>query len=401
VNNSFNSDAIKNTLDLQYLQFANDILQHGKESGDRTGTGTKKVFGRMLHHDMNQGFPLLTSKEVHFKSVLTELLWFLSGVTNIKPLVDQKNYIWVGDCYKRYCQYIDQSTNIEDQTYMVLQTTSLGLNIGPIAMTDKGPQATESYRKMTREEFIDMIKAAPKNYNDYIDQDIYSSIEAWKSDFVLKFGELGPVYGAMWTNWDGINQIENAIETLKNNPNSRRILVSAWNPSYVDKVVLPPCHYSFQFVTSELSEDERIKLYMDQGYNLDRYRNEAGYIDSNSIQLKLEEANIPTRSLNLMFNMRSIDLALGLPFNIASYGLLLMMVAQQVNMMPNQLVASLGDLHIYLNQQEGMKQQLTSETFNLPKITINKAKSIFDYKVEDFKVENYQNAGKISMPLSN
>lgn len=392
----------KNNLDKQYLQFADDILKNGKISGDRTGTGTKKVFGRMLHHNMSEGFPLLTSKEVHFKSVLTELLWFVSGVTNIKPLVDQKNYIWVGDCYKRYCQYIDNSTRPEDQTYMVLNRDSLGMNIGPIAMTDKGPQVTESYRKMTREEFIDMIKSAPQNYNDYSEKDIYSSPEAWKSDFVLTFGELGPVYGSMWTNWDGINQIENAIETLKKNPNSRRILISAWNPTYVDKVVLPPCHYAFQFVTEELSFEERMQSYISQGFNIDRLRNNAGFLENSTLELYFDKENIPKHKLNLMFNMRSIDLALGLPFNIASYGLLLMMFAQQVNMIPNTLVASLGDLHIYLNQQEGMtKQTYESETFTLPKVSINKAKSIFDYKVDDFKLENYQNAGKISMPLSN
>ena len=380
----------QNNLDKQYLNFADDILKNGKTSGDRTGTGTKKVFGRMLHHNMNEGFPLLTSKEVHFKSVLTELLWFLSGVTNIKPLVDQKNYIWVGDCYKRYCQYIDASTRAEDQVYMVLDKNA----------TDA--QGIEVYRKMTREEFIDMIKSAPTNYAEYTEKDIFESLEGWKADFTLTFGELGPVYGSMWTNWDGINQIENAIHTLKTNPNSRRILISAWNPTYVDKVVLPPCHYAFQFVTEEITQEERIQIYINNGYNSDRLRNDAGYIGGDAMDVQLSKADIPKHKLNLMFNMRSIDLALGLPFNIASYGLLLMLFAQQTNMIPNTLVASLGDLHIYLNQQEGMqKQTYESETFPLPTVTINKAKSIFDYKFEDFKLENYQNAGKISMPLSN
>lgn len=374
---------MNNNLDKQYLNFVSDILANGTISGDRTGTGTKKVFGRMLHHNMNEGYPLLTSKKVHFKSILTELLWFLSGVTNIKPLVDQNNYIWVGDCYKRYCQYIDSSTRIEDQTYMVL---------------DKNEQV---HRKMTREEFIDMIKSAPVNYNDYMEKDIYSSLEAWQSDFVLTFGELGPVYGAMWTNWDGINQIENAIETLKTNPNSRRILVSAWNPKYVDKVVLPPCHFCFQFTTEEITQEERIKIYVNYGYNSDRLRDESGYITGNQLDLQLDKADIPKHKLNLMFSMRSIDLALGLPFNIASYGLLLMMFAQQTNMIPNTLVASLGDLHIYLNQQEGMEKQLTMATYELPQIKIKKAKSIFDYKFEDFELVNYQSAEKISMPLSN
>jgi len=373
----------KNNLDKQYLLFANDILKNGTISGDRTGTGTKKVFGRMLHHDMNEGFPLLTSKEVHFKSILTELLWFLSGVTNIKPLVDQNNYIWVGDCFKRYEKYIAASTLDSDHTYMILDNN------------------TKEHRAMNRQEFIDMIKSAPKNYDEYAEKDLYSSIEAWKSDFVLMFGELGPVYGAMWTNWDGINQIENAIETLKTNPNSRRILISAWNPTYVDKVVLPPCHFCFQFVTIELTQEERIQIYINNGYNSDRLRDNAGYIGGDALDIQLDKANIPKHKLNMMFNMRSIDLALGLPFNIASYGLLLMMFAQQTNMVANELVASLGDLHIYLNQQEGMSKQGESETFALPTVTIEKAKSIFDYKVENFKLNNYQNAGKIAMPLSN
>jgi thymidylate synthase len=374
---------MNNNLDKQYLNFVQDILANGTVSGDRTGTGTKKVFGRMLHHNMNEGYPLLTSKKVHFKGILTELLWFLSGVTNIKPLVDQNNYIWVGDCYKRYCQYIQASTRSEDETYMVLDNDH------------------QTHRIMTREEFIDMIKSAPTNYNDYTDKDMYSSMEAWKSDFVLMFGELGPVYGAMWTNWKGINQIENAIETLKTNPNSRRILVTAWDPSYVDKVVLPPCHFCFQFTTEELSQEERIKIYEQNGFNTDRLRDDAGYIAGDALDNQLNKADIPKHKLNLLFNMRSIDLALGLPFNIASYGLLLMMFAQQTNMIPNTLVASLGDLHIYLNQQEGMEKQLTQETFDLPQIKIKKASSIFDYKVEDFELVNYKSAEKIAMPLSN
>lgn len=387
---------MNNNLDKQYLNFVSDILTNGTISGDRTGTGTKKVFGRMLHHNMNEGYPLLTSKKVHFKGILTELLWFLSGVTNIKPLVDQNNYIWVGDCYKRYCEYISKSRRDEDQTYMTFDNT-----IGPIAMTAKGPQATGAHRAMTKEEFIDMIKSAPSNYNDYSEKDIYSSIEAWKSDFVLTFGELGPVYGAMWTNWDGINQIENAIETLKTNPNSRRILISAWNPKYVDKVVLPPCHFCFQFTTEELTQEERIKIYINNGYNSDRLRDESGYISGPALDLQLDKADIPKHKLNLMYMQRSCDVPLGVPFNIASYGLLLMMFAQQVNMIPGTLVSSMGDVHIYLNQEEGMIKQLNAETFELPILKIKKAKSIFDYKVEDFELINYKHAAKIEMPLSN
>lgn len=380
----------KNNLDRQYLAFAENILKEGTISGDRTGTGTKKVFGRMLHHNMNEGFPLLTSKEVHFKSVLTELLWFLSGVTNIKPLVDQKNYIWVGDCYKRYEKYIAESTREEDQTYMLL---------------DKINDIEQTYRAMTRQEFIDMFKSAPNNYEEYTEQDIYSSAEAWKSDFVLKFGELGPVYGSMWTNWDGINQIENAIETLKTNPNSRRILISAWNPKYVDKVVLPPCHYAFQFVTEEIPLYERIEWAI-KNIPEEKLPKKEEIIDGENVIIwwsdtTMDKLNVPKHKLNLMFNMRSIDAPLGFPYNIASYGILLMLFAQQTNMIPNELVASLGDLHIYLNQQEGIKKQLTAETFPLPTLTINKAKSIFDYKIEDFKLNNYKSAVKIEMPLSN
>jgi thymidylate synthase len=304
-----------NSLDKQYLLLLQDILDNGVKKEDRTGTGTISVFGRQIRHKMGEGFPLLTTKKMPFKTITTELLWFLRGDTNIKFLVDNNCHIWNGDAMKNYEK-----------------------NKGEI---DWGPFVTKE------EAFVEMIKSDEK--------------------FAKKWGDLGPVYGHQWRSWgtsrehiDGvtyykynpIDQIANLINDLKTNPDSRRLMVSAWNVGELDQMVLPPCHYGFQVYTRELSEKERIIL---AGYD---YENRGG-IGWNMIKETVDMDNtIPRRAISLMWNQRSVDTFLGLPFNIASYGLLLTMIADEVNMVPDELIGNLGDTHIYLNHIEQAKEQI-------------------------------------------
>jgi thymidylate synthase len=356
---------IENNLDKQYQRLLENILEKGTEKADRTGTGTISVFGRQIRHKMSEGFPLLTTKKMAFRTMVTELLWFLKGDTNIKYLVDNGCNIWNGDAYKRYSITAGMSTQVET---------------------------------LTQEEFINKIKT-----ND---------------EFAKKWGELGPIYGAQWRSWkwnslpgyqpahtQRIDQIQNLINDLKTNPDSRRLMVSAWNVGELDQMVLPPCHYGFQVYTRELTFDERYKLYM--GKNAKYNGNAYGKISTLDI---LDDADVPTRAISLMWNQRSADTFLGLPFNIASYGLLLMIIAKEVNMMPDELIGNLGDVHIYKNHIEQARQQIRNIPFELPNVIINDEfwnpdmgtfEQIDHIEVDDFLLEGYQSHGKIKAPLSN
>ena len=300
-----NIDIKNNTLDKQYTDLLQDILDNGVKKETRNG-GTFSVFGRQIRHNMKDGFPLLTTKKMAWKTMVTELLWFLRGDTNIKYLVDNNCHIWDGDAYRSYC---DNYPDVE-KTFQYE-----GSNI--------------EVRKMTQEEFINQIKT--------------------DDEFAKKWGDLGPVYGKQWRSWnDNIDQISDLIKQLKENPDSRRLLLSAWNPSELDQMVLPPCHYVFQVYTRELSRDERIDLYIkkygDSGMDYGKYKD-----------------TIPTREISLMWNQRSVDTLLGLPFNIASYGLLLEIIAKAVNMVPDELIGNLGDVHLYSNHIEQAKEQIGRE----------------------------------------
>ena len=312
-----------NTLDKKYTDLLQDILDNGVSKMDRTGTGTLSVFGRQIRHKMSEGFPLLTTKKMYWKGIVTELLWFLRGDTNIKYLVDNNCHIWDGDAYKNY-----------------KSTTEYPLSIM---------------------EFIDTIK------NDSL------RAKTW--------GELGPIYGKQWrsfgpsdeyyngTEWvyiSPIDQITKAIEMIKEDPDSRRIMVTAWNPSDLPKSVLPPCHYGFQVYTRELSQEERYNWYTEK-YNKNLTRGSNQY-DMDDI---FDSNNIPTRAISLMWNQRSVDTFLGLPFNIASYGLLLEIIAKAVNMVPDELIGNLGDTHLYLNHIEQAKEQITREPMKLTELNIN------------------------------
>jgi thymidylate synthase len=355
-----------NNLDKDYIALLSDIMENGTFSGDRTGTGTKKVFGRSIRHNMQDGFPLLTTKKMFYKGIIHELLWFLKGDTNIKYLVDNGVYIWIGDCYKKYKAHCDSLE--EPDTNILVEDIE-----------------KSCLRAMTEKEFTEAIKS------DY-------TLGHTGVTFSQKFGELNKVYGSEWIDWYGINQVQELMDTLKNNPDSRRMMVTAWNPVNVRKAVLPPCHYAWQVFTRELSLDERVKIYGIDKIN----KTDAGYYEISYAQTVVDEANVPKRGISLMYQMRSVDTGLGMPFDIASYGFLLSMIAQCVNMHPEELISSFGDTHIYMNQLEDLKAQLPREPHALPQLELNKdIMNIFDFTYDDIKINNYVSHEAIKLQLSN
>lgn len=297
-------------IEYEYLNLLNYILKNGYPKSDRTGTGTISIFGTMLTHDFKHGFPILTSKKIHIKSVIHELLWFLNGDTNIKYLNDNNVKIW----------------------------------------------------------------------NEWADEN----------------GNLGKIYGHQWTNWNdlNINQIENIINQLKNNPDSRRIMVNAWNVGQLDQMNLPPCHFNYQFWTRDLTLDERLDILVNE-YGVCLTEHHRQYRES-----LCDTYEIPKKGVSLLWNQRSADIFLGVPFNIASYGFLLYMIAQQVNMVPLELKGVLGDTHIYNNHVKQVKTQLNRLPNDLPYLKLNKANSIFEYKYEDFELKNYNPQPPIKAPIA-
>jgi thymidylate synthase len=299
-----------NTLDEDYKGLLGSCLYGGIKKGDRTGTGTLSVFGRQIRHNMEDGFPLLTTKKMAIKTLVTELKWFLKGDTNIKYLVDNNCRIWDGDAYKNY------KNNFKPTPWQ--------------------------FTPYTMDEFIEQIKT--------------------DDEFANKWGELGPIYGAQWRSWGKessykeIDQIQNLINQLKTNPDSRRLMVSAWNVSELNLMTLPPCHYGFQ-------------CYVADG------------------------------KLSLMWNQRSVDTFLGLPFNIASYGLLLLLLCEETGYKPGKLIGNLGDVHLYSNHVEQAKEQITRDPFELPTIKLSNVDILngeFDYEIS-----NYECHPSIKAPLSN
>jgi thymidylate synthase len=335
-----------NTLDSKYQELLQDILDNGVVKTDRTGTGTISVFGRQIRHRMSQGFPLLTTKKMAWKTMVTELIWFLSGSTNIKYLVMNGCNIWNGDAYKRYERVWNWDLD------------------EPLPM----------------EQFIERIKT--------------------DDEFAKIWGELGPIYGKQWRDWNGFDQIQNLIDELKTNPDSRRLMVSAWNVGELDHMVLPPCHYGFQVYTRELTGEERWDL-LKKKVGEDRFQLMVDDIVpfGGGLSEELQVYNIPKRAISLMWNQRSVDTFLGLPFNIASYGLLLTMIADEMNMVPEELIGNLGDVHLYKNHIEQAKEQIKREPFDLP--TVHVRDGIYSFGGQDVILENYQSHPPIKAPLSN
>ena len=333
---------------------------------DRTGTGTRSAFGIQFRHNMKDGFPLLTTKKMAFKSIVTELLWFLKGDTNIKYLVDNGCHIWDGDAYKNYVN------------------------------------SSEVKIPYSKEDFINKIKTDKE----------------WEN----RWGDLGPIYGKQWRHWTNraqylesrkivvdayTDQIANLINELKTNPDSRRLMVNAWNVGELDQMVLPPCHYGFQVYTRELSYEERCNIFKP---NTENFKTETN-LSIKDLNIKImNDTEIPTRAISLMWNQRSVDTFLGLPFNIASYGLLLEILAKTVNMVPYQLIGNLGDVHLYNNHIEQAKEQIDRESYALPTLKMgpiflaNLEHKSFDEAINNqatFELENYQSHPSIKAPLSN
>ena len=280
----------------EYLDLCKTILEYGTKKEDRTGTGTISYFGYQMRYDLSKGFPLVTTKKVHLKSIIHELLWFISGSTNIKYLVDNDVKIWNDWPYDIY-------------------------------------KKSDEFKGETIEEFAAKIKES--------------------DEFAKKWGNLGPVYGKQWRNFGGVDQLADLINQIKTNPTSRRLIISAWNVPEIKDMALPPCHCFMQF-----------------------------YVNDGKLSCQLYQ--------------RSADVFLGVPFNIASYALFTMMIAQVTGLKPGVFVHTLGDAHIYLNHLDQINLQLSREPRNLPTMTINPdVKSIFDFKYEDFKLENYNPHGTI------
>jgi len=332
-----------NNLDKQYQDLLQDILDNGVEKSDRTGTGTKSIFGYTIRHNMKHGFPLLTTKKMAWKSIVTELMWFLKGDTNIKFLVDNDCHIWDGDAYKNYVSKVEEYTSTLNVSNDISEFQEV--------MDSVGNQIKSSV--LSQEQFINKIKT--------------------DDEFAKKWGDLGPIYGKQWRQWQGwmdmrgnekgslwYDQIQRLLTDLKRDPDSRRLMVNAWNVAELNQMVLPPCHYGFQVYTRLLTAHERLRILQKKG---------GGRLDGTPLKFGYEEQykifNVPTRAISLMFNMRSTDVFLGLPFNIASYGLLLSLLAKEVNMVPDELIGNLGDTHLYLNHIEQAKEQIgTKLTFD-------------------------------------
>jgi thymidylate synthase len=439
-----------NTLDKQYTDLLKTILEHGIEKEDRTGTGTKSIFGYTVRHNMSEGFPLLTTKKMPWKTIVTELMWFLQGRTDLRYLLENNCHIWTGDAYKVYDKDFD---------------------------CEHPPFSAPYPPRLTHIEFEEKIMT--------------------DDEFNKMYGDLGPIYGKQWRSWgkknvvnydlenvkssdkvkvmelirngsdyskyavkvtyqnNSIDQIANLINDLKTNPDSRRLMVNAWNVGELDSMTLPPCHYGFQTYTRELSNEEIAFEANKRGLNLKRRLDNA----TQEMVSKLADSyNIPTRAISLMWNQRSVDTFLGLPFNIASYGLLLEIIATAVNMVPDQLIGNLGDTHLYLDHLEQAQEQIgremtweeqiqwvmkntdvemenlyiteevykdttpkrTRHPFPLPKLRINTEfwptesgecgigplhqdfeTLISNMQIDDFQIEGYQSHPTIKAPLSN
>lgn len=315
-----------NNFDKAYHDLCKRVLEEGENKDDRTGTGTISIFGHQMRFDLSEGFPLLTTKKVSFKLIATELLWFIKGDTNIRYLLQYKNNIWNEWAFKKW---------IESNDYD-----------GP-DMTDFGR------RSLVDDEFNEQYKAQLAIFKDKILND---------DDFMIKYGDLGNVYGKQWRDWkdqDGkrFDQLKTLIENIKQNPNSRRHIISAWNPTEIDTMALPPCHTLFQF-----------------------------YVKDGKLSCQLYQ--------------RSADIFLGVPFNIASYSLLTHLIAKECGLEVGEFVHTFGDAHIYKNHMDAINEQLSRDSYDAPKLNINTDKSLFDIEYEDLEIDGYESHPSIKAPIA-
>lgn len=354
----------------QYQDLLKNIIDNGIEKTGRNGK-VKSLFGLTFKHDMQDGFPLITTKKMYWKGIVTELLWFLRGETNIRYLLENDCNIWSGDAYKNYCKSFEKQSLIEQASF------------------DTDP--------ITQELFINKIQT--------------------DNDFANEWGDLGSIYGKQWRRYNAItkewyvdpdnsswiyddrqiDQISNLIKELKTDPDSRRMLVSAWNVGELDDMILPPCHYAFQVYTRELFYREQVQWVM---------KNTDVELENLYIAEEVAKTSTPKRAISLLWNQRSVDMFLGLPFNIASYALLLEIIAKEVNMIPEQLVGSFGDCHIYEEHYDVALQQAIRTPYNLPKLVLPEINpSILEkpkyYKPDDFVIKDYEYHSKLLAKLKN
>ena len=354
-----------NKVDTEYFRIVNDILTNGKLKKNRTGVDTIGIFGAQAKYNVDlNAFPLLTTKKVHWPAIVHELLWFISGDTNIKYLVDNNVRIWNEWTYKRYVDKCGAEViNTQDEFIQKIKNDAEFAN-------KWGELGEGTYGGMWRDFPFFTI----------VDKTDPSTMPKFKS-----LGTKGMYCGDEPLTFLGrIDQITKVLEKLKNNPDDRRMIVSAWHPYWVDQCALPPCHCLFQFHTEELTQDERFDLYRESGGN-------KGWVSVPEMNEKvLNDANIPTRRLNCLLYQRSCDFFLGIPFNIASYSLLTAMIAHVTNMVSGTFTHSHGDTHLYINHLDQIKLQMSREPKALPSLWLNpEVKSLFDFKYDDIKLLNY------------
>ena len=378
-----------NKTDSTYLDLLRDVMTNGKKKHTRAGD-VISVFGRQVHFDLKNSIPILTTKKVYTHGVLVELLWFLqhsrnsNGSMNIKYLIENKTHIWDLDAYRWFREWV--SKNVPNgQTGRVSYYTVMG---GDDELGEPITYYTcQKFQTYTKDMFLGLTK-------DEFLQNVMERHEIWLSlgdgNFLkYRFGDLGPVYGTQWRSFGEtkVDQIQNIIDTLKTNPNDRRMLCVAYNPDVLERVALPPCHVMMQFYTRQLTNEERVYEW--------HHRNPGKEFDGNL-------GGIPTLGLSCMWTQRSQDVFLGGPFNMFSYSVLTYMIAKLVNMVPDKLVASIGDCHLYLNHYDAATEQLKrkgSET--APKLVIHGTQtSIDDFKIEDFEIIDYYPDPPIKAPLS-
>jgi thymidylate synthase len=354
-----------NHLDKQYQELLFDVIENGVTKETRNGK-TKSLFGKQIYHDMGLGFPLLTTKKMYWKGIVTELLWFLRGDTDIRFLWYNNCSIWDGDWYKTYKTTCSEPYTLEE----IKQKVSSGKHNFHNSMFDMGPIYGKQWRRWSRKTTREEKITTPGIYDIPVDQ------------------------------------IQNLINDLKTNPDSRRLMVNAWNVSELNQMTLPPCHYGFQVYTRELSLEERRELVSKEVF--DRIYNGGG--PDTLSHSEINQWNVPTRAISLMWNQRSVDTFLGLPFNIASYALLLHIIAQAVNMIPDKLIGNLGDVHLYEDHLSQAREQITREPFILPKLEIDDQYWVSDcgldthilsMLIEDFKINDYRSHPTIKAPLIN